>query len=114
KRLLRSNGIEIYGARSINSVANFAASNNRNHTKIVTIDGRVGYNGGMNMAEEYLTGGKKYDSWRDTQIRVQGEAVSALQAIFALNWAVTRGEQLDASYFKVSLPQPNPKIPVQL
>lgn len=113
KKRLRDAGVEIYGARAINSIANLAASNNRNHTKVVIIDGRIGYNGGMNMAEEYVSGGKKYPSWRDTQIRIEGEGIVALQAVFAVNWLTTRGEELPKKYFDVVVPK-DAKTPVQL
>lgn len=58
----------------------------RNHRKICIIDGKVGYIGGMNIADRYITGGNKFASWRDTHIRIYGPAVAALQYSFAVDW----------------------------
>lgn len=58
----------------------------RNHRKICIIDGTVGYIGGMNIADRYITGGKKFASWRDTHIRIYGPAVAALQYSFIVDW----------------------------
>lgn len=58
----------------------------RNHRKIVVIDGAIGYIGGMNIADRYITGGR-FKSWRDTHIRIAGPAASSLQYSFAVDWA---------------------------
>lgn len=60
--------------------------NYRNHRKIVVIDGKVGYVGGFNVGDEYVNKGKQFDFWRDTHIRVQGEAVNELNKRFILDW----------------------------
>jgi cardiolipin synthase len=72
----------------------------RNHRKITVIDGTVGYAGGMNIGQEHLDGGKGFDSWRDTQLRVVGEAAAVLQAVFAVDWYNSAKENLfAAAYF---------------
>jgi len=58
----------------------------RNHRKIVVIDGLVGYIGGMNVADRYVDGGRKFPLWRDLHLRVKGPAVYALQQSFAVDW----------------------------
>ncbi len=60
--------------------------NYRNHRKIVVIDGKIGYVGGFNVGTEYITGGEKFDFWRDTHLRIQGEAVKELNKRFSLDW----------------------------
>ena len=60
--------------------------NFRNHRKIVVIDGKVGYVGGFNVGDEYINKGKQFDYWRDTHIRIQGEAVNELNKRFILDW----------------------------
>ena len=62
-----------------------AYSNNRNHRKIVVIDGKIGYIGGMNIAQRYLTGVHGGD-WRDTHLRITGTACQDLQQIFLDDW----------------------------
>ena len=74
----------------------------RSHRKIVVIDGKIGYTGGLNMSEEYIKGPKngKYTGWRDTHARVTGEVVVGLQASFAVQWFNTTKESLtDLVYY---------------
>ena len=59
--------------------------NYRNHRKILVVDGKVGYMGGVNIADRYFDGGD-YAFWRDTHIKIEGEAVSHLQSSFLLDW----------------------------
>ena len=84
-REMRAAGIEIYcflkvGLPAINSKVNY-----RNHRKIVVIDGDVGYTGGMNVADRYVEG-SKWGAWRDTHLRIEGEAVHGLQRVFLSDW----------------------------
>lgn len=58
----------------------------RNHRKICIIDGSIGYIGGMNIADRYIDGGKQFDCWRDTHLRITGPAVRALRYSFAVDW----------------------------
>ncbi len=60
--------------------------NNRNHRKIVVIDGKVGYIGGSNVGDEYLGRDPKMGAWRDTHLRIEGNAVKSLQLRFMLDW----------------------------
>ncbi|MCB0060781.1 MAG: cardiolipin synthase [Caldilineaceae bacterium] len=74
----------------------------RSHRKIVVIDGKIGYTGGLNMSEEYVKGphGGAFDGWRDTHVRVTGQVVLGLQAGFTVQWYNTTKEQLtDMAYF---------------
>jgi cardiolipin synthase len=74
------------------------AQNNRTHRKIVVIDGKVGYMGGMNLAERYLS--KERGEWRDAHMRIEGGAVTELQRIFVSYWYFTTQElPYDAQYF---------------
>lgn len=69
--------------------------NYRNHRKIVVVDGEVGFIGGLNIGDEYL--GKKKRSfgfWRDTHLRVEGEAVRSLQLFFLQDWFYMTGDTL--------------------
>ncbi len=66
----------------------------RNHRKICVIDGRIGYIGGMNIADRYLDGGR-FDLWRDVHIRVTGPAVLSLEKAFAVDWTFTGHPLID-------------------
>ncbi|WP_277673470.1 cardiolipin synthase [Piscibacillus halophilus] len=68
--------------------------NFRNHRKIVVIDGKVGFVGGLNIGDEYLGKNKYFGDWRDTHLYVRGEAVRSLQTIFLQDWKYETGEHL--------------------
>jgi cardiolipin synthase A/B len=115
RRRMRQAGIAFHPSISLSSPRDILSLNYRNHTKIVVIDGRVGYTGGMNMTQEYVTGGRRFASWRDTAVRLEGDSAGVLQGIFALAWLESRGEQLDAKYFPTQLHEDNGRgIPVQV
>lgn len=68
--------------------------NYRNHRKIVVIDGIIGYVGGFNVGDEYLGLDKKVGYWRDTHVKIMGDAVIDLQARFFLDWGHASKEDL--------------------
>lgn len=76
--------------------------NYRNHRKIVVIDGRVGYVGGFNIGEEYISKSKKFGYWRDTHLKMWGPSVMGLQLRFVLDWNFAAKDNLfrDAKYFR--------------
>lgn len=59
--------------------------NYRNHRKIVVIDGKIGYVGGMNIADRYIEG-VSWGQWRDTHVRIEGKGVQGLQSVFLIGW----------------------------
>lgn len=63
----------------------------RDHRKICVIDGSIGYVGGMNLGDEYANIHKRFGYWKDTGIRLNGEAVFSLTALFAHNWNLEKG-----------------------
>ena len=73
----------------------------RNHRKIVVIDGIIGYVGGMNLAERYFYQVyKNQPVWRDTQVRIMGNAVGGLQRAFLSDWYVAAGQTItDQVYY---------------
>jgi cardiolipin synthase len=60
--------------------------NYRNHRKIVVVDGKIGFVGGLNIADRYLQGSEELGIWRDTHLRLEGEAVYSLQVVFLVDW----------------------------
>lgn len=66
--------------------------NHRDHRKITVIDGKVGFTGGYNLADEYFNRTHPYGHWKDTGIRLEGEAVRALTATFLELWCVQTRE----------------------
>ena len=67
--------------------------NYRNHRKIVVVDGKVGFTGGINIAERYLRRGGKAGLWRDTHLQLEGDSVVMLQAVFATDWYFVSGRK---------------------
>jgi cardiolipin synthase A/B len=67
---------------------------NRTHRELLVVDGQIGFIGGAGIADQWYTGANKQPRWRDTMVRVEGEAVSNLQATFAENWLEASGELL--------------------
>lgn len=69
--------------------------NYRNHRKIVIIDGKYGYTGGFNVGDEYISEDKKIGYWRDTHIRIRGDAVNPLNDRFLMDWCYASGEEIE-------------------
>lgn len=69
--------------------------NYRNHRKIVVIDGKYGYVGGYNVGKEYINKDSEIGFWRDTHLRIEGEAVSDLNERFLLDWCHASGEEIE-------------------
>lgn len=80
-RSLREAGVEVYPFFKVVFPLLGTRINWRNHRKIVVIDGKIGYIGGMNIADRYMT-----PQWRDLHLRVRGAAVSTMQYNFAVDW----------------------------
>ncbi len=81
----------------------------RDHRKIVVIDGRVAYTGGMNVADYYVTGIEGIGPWRDLHMHIEGPAVDDLHEIFREMWYKQTGEHLlRGLYFKHYDPQAGP------
>jgi len=97
---LRADGIQIYEFDPIR----FPWINHiwpRDHRKIVVIDGRIGYTGGMNVADYYVVGSEQVGEWRDMHCRIEGSAVNELQKIFVRFWKRLSKEDLtDPKYFQ--------------
>lgn len=62
--------------------------NNRSHRKITVIDGKIGYTGGVNIADEYINELMRFGHWKDTAIRLEGEAVWELTSLFLTDYAI--------------------------
>lgn len=73
----------------------------RDHRKIVVIDGKIAYTGGMNVADYYITGTEVVGTWRDMHCRIEGEEVNTLQAIFLKIWNRATGQNIHgAKYYR--------------
>lgn len=91
---MRKKGLEIHRffpsqIRPINFKANY-----RNHRKIAIIDGQIGYTGGYNVGNEYINLSKRFGHWRDTHLRIQGDAVAGLQLRFLMDYRSASNEKV--------------------
>lgn len=99
-RELRERGIEIYEFDPLT----FPWLNHvfhRDHRKIVIIDGKMAYTGGMNVADYYIKGTEKVGKWRDMHCRLEGQEVNTLQTIFLRMWKKVTGKDVyGAKYYR--------------
>ncbi len=101
---IREQGIEIYEFNPV-EFPWFDDIFNRDHRKIVVIDGQIAYTGGMNIADYYIKGTEVVGSWNDMHCRIEGGAVSQLQMIFVRMWKKVTGEDIwDQKYFRAYQP----------
>ena len=91
---LQKNGIEIYSFMEVRFPRLTSRVNYRNHRKIVVIDGKIGFTGGINFADRYLKGVQDIGPWRDTHLQIEGDAVNCLQVVFAADWFFVVHENL--------------------
>ncbi len=82
---MKEHGVEVHSFFRLSFPSHVNRINWRNHRKVVVIDGNIGYIGGMNVADRYLSD-RPGDMWRDTAARVSGPCVAALQYHFAVDW----------------------------
>ncbi len=81
--------------------------NYRNHRKIVVIDGNIGYVGGFNVGKEYIGESSRFGYWRDTHLRIEGEAVQTLQVRFMLDWNyASRNDHLSMEHYLTDIKYP--------
>ena len=74
--------------------------NDRNHRRILVVDGRIGFTGGSGASSKWMGDGRRDGYWRQTDVRIEGHAVTDLQAAFAENWLEATGRALGgADYF---------------
>ena len=82
--------------------------NNRDHRKITVIDGCVGFTGGINLADEYINAIVKHGHWKDTAVKIEGEAVRNLMSLFLVNWNTQSKKPIDyAKYMDMPLGSEN-------
>lgn len=83
-----------------------SSHNNRDHRKILVIDGRVAYTGGINIADEYINAKERFGHWKDGGVRVSGEAAEGFLRLFLSSWNFTLGALGDIEKY---LPTPSAK-----
>lgn len=93
-RELREEGIDFRGNFSVRRSFHRLGLNFRDHRKMVVVDGKLGFTGGLNASRLYVDGGEAFDGWRDTFVRLEGPVVTQLRDCFALGWRARAEEGL--------------------
>lgn len=113
KSKIKDCGIEMFSFMPVLFSNSTGKMNYRDHRKIVVIDGKIGYVGGINISDNYVNSNNdRY--WRDTHIRITGEAIKPLQILFLTTWDFVNKDELKIS--KSYFPDHNctSKIPLQI
>jgi cardiolipin synthase len=111
KHKLRESGVEMHSFMPVLFSRFTGQMNYRDHRKIIVIDGEIGYIGGINISDNYVNAhNKRY--WRDTHIRIVGEAVKSLQILFFTTWDFVTEDAIKVS--EVYFPEHIPKVKVPL
>ena len=87
---------------------NLSRLNNRTHRKLLIVDGRIGFTGGVGISDEWTGNGTAEDHWRDSQYKIEGPAVAQMQAAFGDNWMKTQARVLFGREYYPELPQIGP------
>ena len=95
---LKAKGIKVQVFNPIR-VLPMPRHNNRDHRKIIVIDGKVAYTGGFNLADEYMNKIQKFGYWKDTGIRVTGDGVWSFTIMFLSIWELYDDNELDYKYY---------------
>ncbi len=103
-REMRDAGVDVHPFMKVAFRSFSTRANWRNHRKLVTIDDRICFIGGIIIADRYISGLRPGEVWRDTHMRITGPAVGALQSTFALDW-VFMGQPAP-----VTIPSDEPEI----
>ncbi|MDG5492126.1 cardiolipin synthase [Psychroserpens sp. SPM9] len=114
KHQLNESGIEHFPFMPVVFSSFTGKSNYRNHRKIVVIDGQIGYVGGINISDNYVNSPDSNKYWRDTHLRIDGEATKVLQFHFLTTWDfVTKREiEIKESYFPVTTCEKNVAVQI--
>jgi cardiolipin synthase len=99
-RDLIAEGFEVQVFNPIHKYMHKLFMNYRSHQKIVVIDGNIGYTGGFNIADEYANLIDRFGVWKDTGIRLKGDAVWGLTVIFMQMWHVCSNDELNLDAYR--------------
>ena len=80
--------------------------NNRTHRKVLVVDGKVGFTGGVGIADAWAGHAQDPDHWRDTHFRADGPVVAQMQAVFRDNWIKVTGEVLHGDQYFPNISPP--------
>jgi cardiolipin synthase len=92
----------------------FRKANNRNHRRILVVDGRIGFTGGSGVSRKWMGNGRVEHHWRDTDVRIEGPVVEYLQGAFAENWLEATGMVLGGEAYFPRPVEPRGQVHAQI
>ncbi len=95
---MRAAGVEVVEFNANRRLGSWFQFNFRNHRKIAVVDGDIGFLGGMNVGDEYMSRDPRFVPWRDTQLKVQGPVVAEIQLSFAEDWLWASDQNLELNW----------------
>lgn len=101
---MQAAGVQLHRYRPLHWY-NVGRMNNRTHRKLLVVDGRIGFTGGVGIADQWTGDGGDPEHWRDTHFRIEGPVVAQLQAAFNDNWIKTTGQVLNGPIYFPALRQ---------
>lgn len=94
-------GVEVYPFLPFKFGRFLRSVNYRNHRKIIVVDGKIAFTGGINISDKYLKGDPNLGNWHDMHVRIEGDAAGHLDTVFAIDWHLVSQKVIQ------SLPKPN-------
>lgn len=88
-------GVEVFPFLPFKFGRFLSSLNYRNHRKIIVIDGRVAFTGGINISDKYLKGDSALGNWHDMHLRLEGSAASHLDFVFAMDWYLVSQKKIE-------------------
>ena len=101
---LRAEGIDAHKFNPFRPIAS-NIYNNRDHRKIMVVDGKIGFTGGINLGDEYINENHRLGHWKDTGIRIEGPAVNSLMTHFFLNFGLSNHQVLEYGRYYINKPE---------
>ncbi len=108
---LKAIGVEVYPFLPFKLGRFLASINYRNHRKIIIVDGKIAFTGGINISDKYLKGDLVLGKWHDMHLQLKGASVLDLQVVFAIDWFLVSG---DKSELEAELPMQSKRIGNQI
>ncbi|RDY58048.1 cardiolipin synthase [Flagellimonas nanhaiensis] len=100
-RKLQKIGVEVVQFLPFRFGRFLSSLNYRNHRKIIVVDNKIGFTGGINISDKYLKGDPSVGKWHDTHLKIEGEAVSYLNRVFISDWFLASKKKVDFTSFNV-------------
>ena len=95
-KYMRSHGINCQVYAPIRPALS-TSQNHRDHRKILVIDGKIAYTGGVNLADEYINQKKRFGHWKDTAVRIEGDGVVSFTMMFLQMWNAAQSDEINAN-----------------